>query len=170
MELVIIAADGEETLIEVEQARGGYVVVVDGSRYEVDHARVGGRQRSLVIGGKQQELSVVREKRSRYRVAGFGSEEALEVLDPLEHLVRTAGGGATVRGDGSVSAYMPGHVAAVLVGEGDTVTAGQGIVVLEAMKMENEIDTEVAGVVKKIFVEAGQSVEGGDPLFEIEPS
>ena len=38
------------------------------------------------------------------------------------------------------------------------------------MKMENEIDTEVAGVVKKIFVEAGQSVEGGDPLFEIEPS
>ena len=170
MDLVIIAADGEETLIEVERAGGGYVVVVDGSRYEVDHARAGGRQRSLVIGGGQRELSVVREKRSCYRVAGFGSEQILEVLDPLEHLLRTAGGEATVRGGGSVSAYMPGHVVAVLVGEGDTVTAGQGIVVLEAMKMENEIDTEVAGVVKKIFVEAGQSVEGGDPLFEIKPS
>jgi len=58
----------------------------------------------------------------------------------------------------------------LLVGEGDSVAAGQGIVVLEAMKMENEIDSVVAGVVKKIFVEAGQSVEAGDPLFEIEPS
>ena len=170
MELVIIAADGKETLVEVERASGGYVVVVDGSRYEVDYAIAGGRRRSLVIGGRQRALSVVREKGNRYGVAGLGSEETLEVLDPLEHLVRSAGGEATVLGSGSVSAYMPGRVVTVLVGEGDTVSAGQGIVVLEAMKMENEIDTEVAGVVKKIFVEAGQSVEGGDPLFEIEPS
>ena len=65
---------------------------------------------------------------------------------------------------------MPGRVVTLLVGEGETVKAGQGVVVLEAMKMENEIQTDVAGVVKKIFVEEGQSVEGGDPLFEIESS
>ena len=93
-------------------------------RYEVDYAIAGGRRRSLLIGGRQRELSVVREKGSRYGVAGFGSEETLEVLDPLERLVRSAGGEATVLGSGSVSAYMPGRVVTVLVGEGDTVTAG----------------------------------------------
>jgi pyruvate carboxylase subunit B len=63
---------------------------------------------------------------------------------------------------------MPGRVVTLLLSEGESVEVGQGVVVLEAMKMENEIQAQVAGVVKKIFVEEGQSVEGGDPLFEIE--
>jgi biotin carboxyl carrier protein len=57
---------------------------------------------------------------------------------------------------------------AVLVEEGGRVEIGQGIVVLEAMKMENEIRCEVAGVVAKLHVRPGQSVEGGDLLFEID--
>ncbi|MGB5552633.1 MAG: biotin/lipoyl-containing protein, partial [Thermoanaerobaculia bacterium] len=63
--------------------------------------------------------------------------------------------------------YMPGRVVELLVQEGDEVTVGQGLVVLEAMKMENEIQADRAGTVKKIFVSAGQPVEGGDPLFEL---
>jgi biotin carboxyl carrier protein len=62
---------------------------------------------------------------------------------------------------------MPGRVVAVLVAEGASVTPGQGLVVLEAMKMQNEIQAERPGTVKKIFVSPGQAVEGGDPLFEI---
>ena len=69
-----------------------------------------------------------------------------------------------------MSAQMPGRVVAVLVEEGEAVAAGQGLVVLEAMKMENEIQAEAAGVVTKILVEAGQAVEGGDPLFEVGPT
>ena len=65
------------------------------------------------------------------------------------------------------TAYMPGRVVAVLVEQGKHVEVGQGIVVLEAMKMENEIRAEVAGVVTKLHVKPGQSVEGGDLLFEI---
>ena len=64
---------------------------------------------------------------------------------------------------------MPGRVVAVLVEAGAPVDAGQGVVVLEAMKMENEIQAESAGVVSRILVEPGQAVEGGDPLFEIGP-
>ena len=60
------------------------------------------------------------------------------------------------------------RVVAVHVGEGDRVTAGQGLVVLEAMKMQNEITAERQGVVRQVFVTSGQAVEGGDPLFEIE--
>jgi biotin carboxyl carrier protein len=63
---------------------------------------------------------------------------------------------------------MPGRVAAVLVEAGAQVAAGTGIVVLEAMKMQNEIQAERAGVVRQIFVEPGQAVDGGDPLFELE--
>ncbi len=63
---------------------------------------------------------------------------------------------------------MPGRVAAVLVAAGAEVAAGAGVVVLEAMKMQNEIAAEHAGTVTAIFVEPGQSVDGGDPLFELE--
>jgi biotin carboxyl carrier protein len=63
---------------------------------------------------------------------------------------------------------MPGRVVALLAEEGSSVEQGQGILVLEAMKMENEIAAERDGTLKKLFVELGQPVEGGDPLFEIE--
>jgi pyruvate carboxylase subunit B len=62
---------------------------------------------------------------------------------------------------------MPGRVVKFLVSEGDEVISGQGLVVLEAMKMENEITAERAGTVRKILVEEGQAVEGGDSLFEL---
>jgi len=63
---------------------------------------------------------------------------------------------------------MPGRVVVIMVEEGDTVAAGQGLVVLEAMKMENEIQAESAGIVRRVHVTAGQAVEGGDLLFDIE--
>jgi biotin carboxyl carrier protein len=63
---------------------------------------------------------------------------------------------------------MPGRVVAVLVEVGAAVTAGQGIVVLEAMKMENEIRAEHDGTIAKIFVQPGQAVDSGNPLFEMD--
>ena len=67
-----------------------------------------------------------------------------------------------------MNAYMPGRVITVLVAEGDAIEPGQGLIVLEAMKMENEIQAEAAGVVRRVLASPGQTVEGGDPLFEIE--
>ena len=65
-------------------------------------------------------------------------------------------------------AYMPGRVVSVLVEEGAAVEPGQPLMVLEAMKMQNEIVAEHRGVVKKIHVAAGDSVDSGAPLFELE--
>ncbi|REK07215.1 MAG: biotin/lipoyl-binding protein [Acidobacteria bacterium] len=62
---------------------------------------------------------------------------------------------------------MPGKVVKVLVEAGARVEAGQGVLVLEAMKMENEIQAESSGVLAEIFVSEGQAVQGGDPLFEV---
>ena len=90
------------------------------------------------------------------------------MLDPLAYLAESSHDEAGGRRAHRVAAYMPGRVVSVLVEEGAEVEAGQGLVVLEAMKMENEIQTESAGVVTRVFVAPGQAVEGGDPLFEIE--
>jgi biotin carboxyl carrier protein len=63
---------------------------------------------------------------------------------------------------------MPGKVIAVLVGEGDGVERGQGVVIIEAMKMENEVRSPVTGTVKEIRVRPGESVEGGTVLAIVE--
>jgi biotin carboxyl carrier protein len=63
---------------------------------------------------------------------------------------------------------MPGKVVKLLVGEGQEVGAGQGVIVVEAMKMENELKSAVAGKVKEIFVEEGQVVESGAKLLLVE--
>jgi biotin carboxyl carrier protein len=166
MDLVILEGDRERR-VSIERAEGGFVVAIDGRRFVVDHASAGGSLASLVVDGRQWEVSTRSEGDGRYRVAADGAEALVEVRDPLTHLARSTG--AAARGDGkrAVHAYMPGRVVAVLIPEGAPVEVGQGVVVLEAMKMENEIRSEVAGVVAKLHVAPGQSVEGGDLLFEI---
>ena len=97
-----------------------------------------------------------------------GWVEELTVQDPLAYLASRAHGEAAAHGSQTVTAYMPGRVAAVLVEEGAPVAAGDGVLVLEAMKMENEIQAERDGVVGRILVNLGDAVEGGDPLFELD--
>lgn len=63
---------------------------------------------------------------------------------------------------------MPGRVVGVAVREGDAVVAGQPLVVLEAMKMQNELQAERDAVVRKVHVAVGEAVEGGDPLIDLE--
>jgi biotin carboxyl carrier protein len=63
---------------------------------------------------------------------------------------------------------MPGKVIAVLVAEGDKVDKGQGLVIVEAMKMENEVRSPIAGTVKEVRVKAGEPVDGGAALLFVE--
>jgi len=69
---------------------------------------------------------------------------------------------------GHVSAAMPGNVVDVLVAEGDTVSAGQAVLITEAMKMETEVHANIAGLVKKIYVAKGDRITPGEILIEIE--
>jgi len=172
MELVIL--DGEtdrpertERRVSIEREGSAFAVSIDGARYVVDRAALDDRLRSLVIDGHQFEVSTHAEGDGRYRVSVLGRESAVEVRDPLRHLALGSGHHAQADGKRAVHAYMPGRVVAVLVEQGKPVEVGQGVVVLEAMKMENEIRAEVAGVVTRLHVVPGQSVEGGDLLFEI---
>ena len=78
------------------------------------------------------------------------------------------GVGLELQGRQKVSVPMPGKIIAVLVAEGDAVEKGQGLVIVEAMKMENEVRSPITGEVKEIKVKPGDTVEGGAVLVIVE--
>jgi biotin carboxyl carrier protein len=166
MQLVLRDADREET-VDVRRVGDHLYEVTFGARVlTVDARPIGAARRSLIVDGRQVEVAVKPAGDGRYAVSGGGALHFLEIEDPLTHLARR-GRRQEARAERRVAAYMPGRVVAVMVAEGDAVAAGQGLVVLEAMKMQNEIQAERAGTVKSLFVRPGQAVETGDPLFEL---
>ena len=93
----------------------------------------------------------------------------LEAVD--ERTKRLSGQAAqVVTGPQNVEAEMPGKVVEVTAAVGDTVAQGQGLIVIEAMKMENQIVSPIDGVVKQVAVSEGETVEAGSPLFTVEPA
>jgi glutaconyl-CoA/methylmalonyl-CoA decarboxylase subunit gamma len=160
-----LAAEAEK--LRIEPAGDGYDLVIGDRSYHVDVARLRGGHYSLRLGGNQHEVTVQRRADGTYEVTSPHGAVAVEAADPLAHLAAQTTAKASRRRQ-RVTAYMPGRVVTLLVAEGQTVRAGEGILVLEAMKMQNEILAEHDGTVTRIHVEPGQPVDGGDPLFELE--
>lgn len=165
MELIVRHGDREER-VKVRRTDDGYEVAVGERTYRVGAGTARPGLRSLRIDGQQHEVAAQKHGEDWWVTTSRGLS-VVSVADPLTHLAAQAGGGRGGRRQQRVNAYMPGRVVALLVQEGEEVKAGQGVVVLEAMKMENEIRAEHDGTVTKIHVQPGQAVEGGDPLFEL---
>jgi biotin carboxyl carrier protein len=174
MELIVRQGEREEKVRvrRVDGADGGFEVTVGDRAYSVDALAARPGLLSLRIAGDRDvvahhEVAVRAQGEGIYWVSTAQGAGPIEVADPLAYLaVHTHGGGGKRRQ--RVDAYMPGRVTAVLVEEGAAVTKGQGIIVLEAMKMENEIRAEHDGTVSRIHVQPGQAVDLGNPLFEME--
>jgi biotin carboxyl carrier protein len=166
-----IEVNGRSRTVAVERvSEGRYRVIVDGQPRDIDAARVGTFGLSLLLDG---DRGVSRE----IQVAPAGPGEMLVRIDgrTATALVngRRAGhsgtqAGAGVQGQRSITAPMPGRVVRVLVVAGDAVTARQPVIVVEAMKMENELRSPGDGRVKEIAVAPGASVEAGRILVVIE--
>ena len=167
MELIVRHGEREER-VQVRRNDGGYEVVIGGRTYHVDASAARQGLHSLRIDGGQHEVAVRRQGEGAYWVSTVHGSGAVEVSDPLTHLAAQTRGAKGGRRRQTVKAYMPGRVVTLLVEEGREVAAGQGILVLEAMKMENEIRAEHDGTVSKIHVQPGQAVDLGNPLFELE--
>jgi len=154
--------------VEVERAAEGFEVVVDGKRQVVDLIRLDGSMASLRFpsNGRSFQVSFQRGGGRRWRLVVGDRDFDLEVLTPVEAIA--AAEGVRGRGPSVVEAPIPGKVVAVKVAPGDEVEAGQAVVVLEAMKMENELAAEQAGRVARVNVEPGATVETGAVLVELE--
>jgi biotin carboxyl carrier protein len=167
VELIVRSGDREER-VRVRRNGDLYEVTLGERTCQVEARAVGKILYSLRIDGSHHEVAVRSDGEGRYQVGTAQGSVAVAVADPLAWLAAQAGSATGGKRHERVDSYMPGRVVAVLAQEGEEVRAGQGIVVLEAMKMENEIRAEHDGVLVKIFVQSGQAVEGGDPLFELE--
>lgn len=164
-----------------------YIVTVNGDRYTVerdgDAVRLDGREdpasieevgdtpvRLVTIGSEVHRVVVRRrEGKGAYQLWLDGHAYEVEALDEraraIRDLTRAAAGPA---GPAPLVAPMPGLIVRVSVAEGDEVQAGQGLVVMEAMKMENELRSPGHGRVKRVAAVPGQAVEKGAVLVELE--
>jgi biotin carboxyl carrier protein len=123
---------------------------------------------SILAGGKSYQL-YVEPTESGFRMLVWRDRYDMQVLTEREwRLQKVAPRHVVHTGELTVNSPMPGLVKSVLVAAGDTVAQGQRLLVLEAMKMENDIASPRAGHVKAVHVEAGAVVESGKPLVSIE--
>ena len=156
---------GQRTLdVTIERRNGVQVVEAGDVRYEVDCYKLEGDFYSILIGGKSYEVSV-EATRDGYRVRHGAAEQLVTLTDPGR---QAREGQRAADGPQPVLSVMPGKVVRLLVDEGDQVEAGQGVIVVEAMKMENEIASPKAGRVSSIAVRPDQAVERGAELLVIE--
>ena len=162
-----------ERTVEVHRLPQGHRVVVDGREHTVDAVAVGEHTWSLIVRdatGLRRSVEVVvvpQNGNGTMDVYIHGHRIEVGQRAGLGRRARRAGG-AQGTGPQRLIAPMPGKVVRVLVKPGDEVQARQGLIVVEAMKMENELRAAGAGRVREVFVKEGQSVEAGTALAVVE--
>ncbi len=161
------AQTGGETIpVEIAGAEGRFTVAIAGERLAVDARETGEGIWSILLDGASHVADVT-EQDGVYVVDVEGERYAIRVEEESRYIIRTRGAQGGDRGQ-VLKAPMPGKVTLVAVAVGQVVAPGDGLVVLEAMKMENEFKAHVAGTVKEVRVAAGQAVNPGDVLVGIE--
>ncbi len=165
-----ISEKNEETVrVELREAGEGlYDITIDGKTVRVDAAKSGKTIYSIIEDGRQFEAMVDERGAHGFHVLVAGELFQLEAVDERSRLLAQQAKQAAT-GPQTVEADMPGKVVKIAAAVGETVSEGQGIIVLEAMKMENDILSPVDGIIKEIAVGEGDTVEAGSTLFVVEP-
>ena len=159
--------DGEKVALEVRREGRRVSAEVGGRRYELEARGLGAGEYLLVHEGRVYECRAGAGGRGPVRVAVGAREYEVTLTDP-KHLRGTAAGAGEQGGRAQIKAPMHGKVVRVLVEAGQAVEAGQPVVVVEAMKMQNELKSPKAGTVAELRAEAGSTVNAGDVLAVIE--
>ena len=159
---------GEETPVRVSAEGGRYLVRLGSRSVEVDLLGAGNGLYSLIVGGRSYEVDVM-EGEEELTVLVRGDPYRLRIQDERTARLQAAvAKGKAPSGKRIVASPMPGKVVKHLVKVGDAVEAGQGVIVGEAMKMENELKAPGPGTVREIRAPEGTVVQGGAPLVIIE--
>ncbi len=127
-----------------------------------------GEIRKVIIDGEELEVEVEIDGEI-YRATVQGQTFEFIIPDSTGNAPRKRGGGGSRKRSGTVSASMPGKVVTVEVSVGDTVEEGETILILEAMKMQNEVVAPISGTIIEVHCEDGLNVEANVPLVVIEP-
>ena len=150
-------------VVELEKDGGAWRVALDGERVEADVAEVEPGVFSVVARGESYEVRVTPQADGTLSLQAGNHEFAAEVFDPRAWRGRRHSG-VEAEGRQQVTAPMPGKVVRVLVRTGERVEANQGLVVVEAMKMQNEVRSPKTGRVERLLAKEGQAVNAGEVL------
>lgn len=168
-----VSAPGEEEAFEVSVApveEGWTITVRRGEDAWTFHLAEGDGEGRVWVDGRPTTFHLDPSGEGPARLALDGVVHTLEVASEAEHRLAALGLGAGGHHRArEIRSPMPGLVLEVEVEEGAEVIAGQGVLIIEAMKMENEVTAPIAGVIADLAVEAGQAVEQGALLCRVEP-
>jgi biotin carboxyl carrier protein len=155
-----IEIGGKKRYVELTRAGERPIWSVDGQRLEADAMEVSPGLYSILVNGKS--FAVRMEQAGAVLRAIAGSREFRIVISDEREWRRKRGSAIEAEGRQHVLAPMPGKIVRVLVKKGDAVRAGQGLLVVEAMKMQNEIRAPKSGAIDRLAVVEGQTVNAGE--------
>ena len=153
----------QKRVVDLERVVGAWRITLDGTRVDADVAEVEPGVFSVLLRGASHEVRVTPRGDGMLTAQSGNDEFAVEVADPRAWRGRRHGG-VEAEGRQQITAPMPGKVVRVLVRVGDEVEAGQGLVVVEAMKMQNEVRSPKSGIVERLMAKEGQPVNAGEVL------
>lgn len=159
-DIELVRRDGALTLLWDGEAQGADILEVEPGCY------------SVILGGHSVDVRLDAAKHPdpdvrAFRASLYDGAYEFALQDPMKALLAAAGGASA--GGGLLASPMPGKIVKVLVKEGESVAEGQTLLVMEAMKMQNELKSPSAGTVIKVHVEEGATVETGAKLVEVKP-
>jgi biotin carboxyl carrier protein len=160
-----VTIEGKNYRLELSRSEGRWECRLDGRAIEIDAVLARRDVLSILMNGKAYEVKRERTPTDMHLWVG-SSRYAAQVRDPRS--LRSRASLDDGRGPRKLIAPMPGKIVRVLVKENAEVDAGQGLLVVEAMKMQNEIKSPKKGVVRKMVAAEGASVSAGDVLAVVE--
>jgi biotin carboxyl carrier protein len=163
-EVQITGSTGKRTrIVELERDADRWKITLDGQPVDADVAEISPNAFSILLRGESHEIRIAPAPEGTLNIQTGRQEFIAEVIDPRAWSGRRHSH-AELEGRQQIVAPMPGKVVRVLVKVGEKVEAGQGLIVVEAMKMQNEIRSPKTGTVERILAIEGQPVNAGDIL------
>jgi biotin carboxyl carrier protein len=154
-------------IVELERSASGWRVTLDGQLVDGDAVEISPYTLSVLLNGESHEIRITPIPGGKLKLQSGAHEFTAEVIDPRSWSGRRHGH-VEAEGRQPIVAPMPGKVARVLVKAGERVEAGQGLLVVEAMKMQNEIRSPKSGTVEHVLAREGQPVTAGEVLAWVE--
>jgi biotin carboxyl carrier protein len=156
--------------VEILERDGNrYVFSIDGKIFDIDLVEVSKGIYSVLHDGKSYNVEAITAgSASKYTVNTFFQSFDLEIVDPQTRYLRSRNQLASADAGNQIKVPMPGKVVDVYVKEGEPVTAGQTLVIVSAMKMESEYKAGRDGIVKKVLVQPGETVDSDQIMIVLE--
>ena len=162
-----ILINNTRRIVDLERDANRWRISLDGHLVDADAVEIAPNTYSILLNGKSHEIRVTPTPAGVLTLQTGPHEFTAEVIDPRAWRGRRQGA-IEAEGRQQILAPMPGKIVRVLVQTGETVQAGQGLLVVEAMKMQNEIRSPKSGTVERLLVKEGQPVNAGEILAWID--